>query len=198
VRQAKSGHNLCNHEDQPRTLGGIFVDCLFSVTPLSLVLLGERLTGVKVVALGLALLGTALTVGPAGGQVLGIVLAVSAALIYSVYILVGAQVLKEVSAVQSSTVIFAAAGVMAGVLLFFRGAHWPQSSAGCSAIAAIVLIATVLPVVGFLAGLERVGPTTAARLSTLEPVVTVLLATWLLGEQLQFWTGVGGGLSCWL
>jgi drug/metabolite transporter (DMT)-like permease len=57
-----------------------------------------------------------------------------------------------------------------------------------------VLIATVLPVVTFLAGLERIGPTNAAMLSTLEPVVTVLLAAWLLGEGLQQITLLGGGL----
>lgn len=164
------------------------------VTLLSMLLLGERVTGVKLIALALALLGTALTVGPTGGQLLGILLAMGAALIYSVYILVGAQVMKQVSAVQSATVIFAAAGTMAGALLTIQGAHLPTTAAGWNAIVAIVLLATVVPVVGFLAGLERVGPTTAAMLSTLEPVVTVLLAAWLLAEQLQLLTLVGGVL----
>jgi drug/metabolite transporter (DMT)-like permease len=49
-------------------------------------------------------------------------------------------------------------------------------------------------VVAFLAGLERIGPTNAAMLSTLEPVVTVLLAVVLLGEVLQPVTLAGGGL----
>jgi drug/metabolite transporter (DMT)-like permease len=58
----------------------------------------------------------------------------------------------------------------------------------------IVLVATVIPVATFLAGLERIGPTNASMLSTLEPVVTVLLAGLLFGEHLAPITILGGGL----
>lgn len=162
------------------------------VTILSVVVLHERMTRVKGLALTLALLGTALTIGPASGQALGILLALGAAGIYSVYIIVGAQVMKQVSAIQSSTVIFAAAGVMAGLLMLGNGVHLPATPAGWASIGGIVLVATVLPVMAFLAGLSRVGPTNAAMLSTLEPVVTVLLAAWLQHEVLQPLTIVGG------
>lgn len=161
---------------------------------LSVVILRERVTGFKWLALGLALAGTALTVGPAGGQWVGILLAVLAAMIYSVYIIVGAQVLKQVSAFQSSTVIFASAGVASGGLMLINGAHWPATGAGWAVVVGIVLLATVLPVVTFLAGLKRIGPTNAAMLSVLEPVVTVLLSAVLLGETLQPLSLLGGGL----
>jgi drug/metabolite transporter (DMT)-like permease len=164
------------------------------VAVLSALLLHKRITGVKRLALGLALAGTALTVGPEGGQLLGILLAISAAVIYSMYIIVGTQVMKQVSAVQSSTVIFAAAGAMSGFLMAARGLHLPATGTGWGVIGSLVLIATVLPVVTFLAGLERIGPTNAAMLSTLEPVVTVLLAALLLGETLKPITLLGGGL----
>ena len=142
----------------------------------------------------LALFGTALTVGPAGGQMSGILLAISAALIYSVYIIVGTNVMKHVSAVQSSTVIFASAGIVYGLLTLSNGAHFPASNSGWLAMLGIILISTIIPVVTFLAGLERIGPTNAAMLSTLEPVVTVLLAAWLFGERLMPIVLVGGGL----
>jgi len=164
------------------------------VAILSVIWLHEQITRIKTAALGLALVGTALTVGPEGGQFLGVLLAISAAAIYSVYIMVGAQVMKRVSAVQSSTVIFASAGGMSGVLMMGNGPHLPATGAGWAVIGSIVLIATVLPVVAFLAGLERIGPTNAAMLSTLEPVVTVLLAAMLLGETLKPITLLGGGL----
>ncbi len=154
----------------------------------------EAITPYKGVALALALAGTALTVGPAGGQLLGVLLAISAAAIYSVYIMVGAQVMRQVSAVESSTVIFAAAGGMSGLLMLGNGPHLPATSLGWMTIGAMVLVATVVPVVAFLAGLERIGPTNAAMLSTLEPVVTVLLAATLLGETLKPVTLLGGGL----
>jgi drug/metabolite transporter (DMT)-like permease len=156
--------------------------------------LRENISGVKWLALGLALAGTALTVGPAGGQALGALLAVAAAAIYSVYIIVGAQVMKHVSAVQSSAVIFASAGITAGALMLIDGPHLPASGAGWAAVASIVLFATVMPVAAFLAGLSRIGPTNAAMLSTLEPVVTVLLAAVWLNETPAPLTFLGGGL----
>ena len=161
---------------------------------LSMIVLREQVTWVKVSALVLALMGTALTVDPAGGQIQGILLAICAALIYSVYIIVGTNVMKHVSAVQSSLVIFASAGAVYGTLMGFNGVHLPASDGGWLGIAGIVSIATVIPVATFLAGLERIGPTNAAMLSTLEPVVTVLLAGWIFDERLKAMVMVGGGL----
>src|SRR6266542_6799238 len=60
---------------------------------LSVIVSREKVTWLKVVALILALLGTALTVDPAGGQWSGIVLAIASALIYSIYIIVGTGVM---------------------------------------------------------------------------------------------------------
>ena len=161
---------------------------------LSVIFLREKVTWVKVAALALALVGTALTVGPAGGQFLGVFFAITAAVVYSVYIIVGTDVMRHVSAVQSSVVIFASAGAVYGTLTAVNGAHLPASSSGWWSMAGIVLLATVIPVVAFLAGLERIGPTNAAMLSTLEPVVTVLLAAWLFAERLKPITLVGGAL----
>jgi drug/metabolite transporter (DMT)-like permease len=164
---------------------------------LSVIVLREKATWIKITAIMLALIGTALTVdpaGPAGGQLLGILLAILSALIYSVYIIVGTNVMKHVSAVQSSLVIFASAAVVYGILIGINGAHFPATNSGWLGIAGIVLIATVIPVATFLAGLERIGPTNASLLSTIEPVVTVLLAWLIFGERLQPITAFGGVL----
>ena len=161
---------------------------------LSVIVLREKVTWLKVTALILALLGTTLTVDPEGGQVQGILLAMCAALIYSFYIIIGANVMKHVSPVQSSTVIFASAGAVYGVLMILNGIHLPATNTGWVNVVGIVLVATVIPVVAFLAGLERIGPTNAAMLSTLEPVVTVLLAGWIFEERLKLIIMLGGGL----
>ena len=161
---------------------------------LSVIVLREKVTWIKIIAILLALIGTALTVDPSGGRLYGILLAVAAALIYSVYIIVGTNVMKHVSVVQSSLVIFASAGAVYGILTAFNGVHFPSTNSGWLSIVGIVLVATVIPVVTFLAGLERIGPTNAAMLSTLEPVVTVLLATWIFSERLQTISLLGGGM----
>ena len=164
------------------------------VVILSAIFLQEKVTRMKIIALLLALVGTALTVGPAGGQLKGVILAIASALIYSIYIIVGSGVMKHVSAIQSSTVIFASAGVVYGIMILTNGPHLPTSNTGWLVIAGTVIFATVIPVTTFLAGLERIGPSNAAMLSTLEPVVTVFLAAVLLNEQLEPITLVGGVL----
>ncbi|MCJ7568585.1 MAG: DMT family transporter, partial [Anaerolineales bacterium] len=58
----------------------------------------------------------------------------------------------------------------------------------------MVTLSTILALGTFLAGMQRVGPTTASLLSTLEPVFTVLLAIVFLGEFLTTIQTVGGGL----
>jgi len=161
---------------------------------LSVLVLHEKATTIQVIALILALVGSGLTVDPNGGQLIGALMAIAAALIYSVYIIVGTNVMKHVSAVQSSAIIFASAGMVYGMLTFANGAHFPASNSGWLAMLGIIIFSTIIPVVTFLAGLERIGPTNAAMLSTLEPVVTVLLAAWLFGEKLMPIVMVGGGL----
>lgn len=154
----------------------------------------EPITGVKGLALGIALIGMILTVGPSGGQGIGVLLAVAGAIIYAIYIIVGTDVMKQTSAFQSSAVIFAAAGVSAGLLMMIQGPQLPTTATGWMAIMGIVVLSTLIPVVAFLSGLERVGPTNASMLSTLEPVMTVLLAYWWLNETLTPVAFLGGGL----
>ncbi len=165
------------------------------VTMLSALFFKERLTAAKVGALTLALVGTALTIGPAGsGRVAGILLAIAAAVIYSVYILVGSRIIPHASAIAASTtVITAAAAVYIGIVAV-RGPTFPQTFFGWADIFAIALVSTVLPIVTFLAGLERVGPTRASTLSTFEPVMSVMLAILILGETISPLQVLGGAL----
>jgi len=153
------------------------------VTVISVIFLKEPVSKLKITALVLALAGTVLTIGPAGGgQPLGIILSLGAAFIYSIYILDGSKIVKQGTAIQSSTVIIISAAVVYGGLISIQGPAFPVTLSGWISVIALALISTVLAVVTFLAGLERVGPTNAATLSTIEPVVTVTLASLVLGE----------------
>jgi drug/metabolite transporter (DMT)-like permease len=165
------------------------------VTMLSALFFKERLTAAKVGALTLALVGTALTIGPAGsGRVAGILLAIAAAVIYSVYILVGSRIIPHASAIAASTTVITAAAVVYIGIVAVRGPTFPQTFSGWVDIFAIALVSTVLPIVTFLAGLERVGPTKASTLSTFEPVMSVMLAILILGETISPLQVLGGAL----
>jgi drug/metabolite transporter (DMT)-like permease len=155
----------------------------------------EPLTRAKVLALALAVTGTVLTIGPGGsGQPLGIALGLLAAVIYAVYIVAGSTLTRHVTAIAASTVIMAAAAVVFGALVLARGLHLPSTWGGWSAVIAIAVVSTIVALIAFFAGLERVGPTNAAMLSTLEPVTTVSLAAIVLGEAMQPLRLMGGVL----
>jgi drug/metabolite transporter (DMT)-like permease len=79
-------------------------------------------------------------------------------------------------------------------LTALNGAPFPVTATGWGVVLGTVLVATIIAVTAFLAGLQRIGPTDASMLSTLEPVVTVLLAALLFAERLAPITLLGGGL----
>jgi drug/metabolite transporter (DMT)-like permease len=165
------------------------------VTILSALLFRERITLSKAVALALALSGTALIVGFGGkGDIRGVILGLGAALIYSVYIVAGSRIIKPGESMQASAIIMAMAALVFGVLVGFGGIEPPHSAMGFASVLAIALVCTVIALSTFFAGMERVGPTRASMISTLEPVVTVSAAALFLGEPLTVLNLVGGAL----
>ncbi|MGH2741695.1 MAG: EamA family transporter, partial [Thermoleophilaceae bacterium] len=68
------------------------------------------------------------------------------------------------------------------------------TAAGFAWLSGLAVVSTVGAVALFFAGLRRVGPSAAAILSTLEPVVTVGLAFVVFGESLGPAQLAGGAL----
>ena len=163
------------------------------VTLLSALFFKERLTPLKTGALVLAFVGTAFTVGPAGsGRLAGILLGIAAAVIYSVYILVGSRIVPRTNAIAASTTVISAAGVVYAGIVAVRGPVFPQTPLGWLVVVAIALVSTVIAIATFFAGLGRIGPTRASTLSTFEPVVSVALAILMLGETISPLQVLGG------
>lgn len=145
----------------------------------------ERPGRATVVCLALAIAGTAVTLGPVGGgQVTGALLAVVAALFYAGYIIVGSQVTPRAGALRSTAVIMAGAAVTLDLIAAVTHPRMPATPTGWLALAGIVVVCTVLAPLTFFAGLARVGPADASTISTVEPVVSVLLGVVVLGEHL--------------
>ncbi len=148
----------------------------------------DRPTPRRLAALGLTTTGAVLAVAGAGtGAIdpLGAGLAVLAAVLYSAYILLSDRAVAHVDPLTVTSLVatgaalcFAVGGLATGVLDLGLG---PRAWAAAGALA---VVSTVLPIAAFLAGMRRVGPATAAILSTGELVVTVALAVLLLGERL--------------
>lgn len=163
------------------------------VTILAAVFLKTRIGRLKILALCLSLAGTFLIVGvDGGGKVLGILLGMGAPVIYSVYIVVGSRVIPKAGALASSTAVMIAAAVVFGGIVVLRGLALPSTSLGWLSVVAIALICTVLAIVTFFEGLNRFDPGNASIISTFEPVVTVCLAAWVLGETITSAKMIGG------
>jgi drug/metabolite transporter (DMT)-like permease len=119
-----------------------------------------------------------------------------------VYIIVGARELKGTDALASTTVICLSAAATMLVASCFREPTFPAQAAGWTPLVLIAMVSTVLAILTFFAGLKRVGPAAASIGSTLEPVVTVVLAWLVLGEAIAPVQVAGGalvlGAAAWL
>lgn len=154
-------------------------------------------TGRQATALPLTLAGVALVLlTPGTGSrftPIGAALALGAATVYATYIYFGSRVTRRTSPLVAATyVATAAAAVFLGYGLV-TGTLVQVALPGWLAIAGTAVFATVLAVLLFFAGIERLGPARASIISTLEPVGTTLLSTMLFGDRLGPWQ-VGGGL----
>ncbi|MGW0213972.1 DMT family transporter [Micromonospora chokoriensis] len=163
------------------------------------VLLGrDRLSPRRAAALVGASGGTLLVLLGAGGvgfHPLGALLAFAAALTYTIYILVADTVVHRLApVVLAALVLTGAAGTLAVHALLTGGVDLTFGWRGWFWVACIAVVSTVVAMLTFFAGLRRTGPSTAAILSTVEPVVTAVLATLVLGENLTVVQLVGGAL----
>lgn len=152
----------------------------------------ERLSKARFGALGLALLGTAFTVKPDGeGFSLGIILAITASILYAGYVVISDKLMAGVDPRSATTVIMLSTGISFGGIVAIRGFQGPSEFSGWIAILGTV-ICSIIALGGFFAGMKIVGSTNAAILSTTEPFIIVGLAVWWLGERLEISQLFGG------
>lgn len=167
------------------------------VTVAAVALGRDRFSGRTVAALVLASAGLVLVLaGAAAGSLdpLGTALGLGTAVIYSVYILVSEGVVDRMSPLLLSTLVATGAAGTLTISGVVTGGLRPMdvTAEGYGWLVGIAVVSTVIAISLFFAGLERVGPSAASILSTVEPVVTVGLAFAVFGEQLGPVQLVGG------
>jgi drug/metabolite transporter (DMT)-like permease len=182
------------------SLASLIVYTFPAMVATAAVVLGrERLDGRRLAALVLTSGGLVLVVAGAGAgrlEPVGAALALGAAVLYSAYILVSEGVAHRMRPQMLAALVCTGAAVTltAGSALGGELRPGEVSPAGWGALSGIAVVSTVAAIGLFFAGLRRVGPTTASILSTVEPVVTVLLAALVLGEALGAAQLAGGAL----
>lgn len=159
----------------------------------------ERPDARRAAALVLASAGIALVVAGAGAGALdplGAALGLAAAVVYSAYILVGDGISGRVDPRTLSALVCTGAAVTLTIASAALGDLRPGAltAAGWGWLAALAAVSTVGAISLFFAGLRRTGPTAASILSTVEPLVTVVLAFAIFGETLGIVQTLGGAL----
>lgn len=165
------------------------------VTIAAVPLYGERLDRVRICALALSALGLVLVVlvpvlNSAEVRIdpLGIALAFGAAVCQAAFILIVGRGFHPFPAPRVAIYAVFAAGAVALVLALLAGdidglllpAHDSRSWVW---IVAGGITGAAIPTTAFIAGIGLIGPSRAAIMMTIEPVVGVALAGMLLGEQ---------------
>jgi drug/metabolite transporter (DMT)-like permease len=161
-------------------------------------LLGERLPLTAWLAILMALVGCGLTALSAQQALvikdwLDIGYPLMNAASYTVYLVIIEKRTTHVSGVAAAML-----GISGSLLLLLLaslvfGLRVPATSGGWLAISGIAVFSTLFTIMAMFMGIARIGASRAAILSTFEPLLTVLLAAWLLGEKLtggQFFGGL--------
>ena len=147
-------------------------------------------------ALAASFAGVALLVGGTRFEFSwALVLAIASPTIYTGYILIGERVMTSVPAVAASAVIMSGAALAFCLLAALNHElALPRNANGWAVGVGIALFPTMVAISLFMAGLPRVGAARAALISTVEPVITVVLAVVLLGDRLSAVQVMGGVL----
>ncbi|MCY1295310.1 carboxylate/amino acid/amine transporter [compost metagenome] len=163
------------------------------VTAVSIACLGERTNALKLASLVLALGGVLLATGLSlTGASLGALWALFAAMCYGASIIYGTHRISHEDPLASAAMLLLGCALTFAVAALFRGAAFPSTAVGWWGTVGLALFATLVPVAAFLAGSPRIGPSAAATLSTVEPVVAVTIAVLFMGEQLTIAMLCGG------
>ncbi len=164
------------------------------VTAGSLSLRWEKFTRRILASLILALIGVVLVANAGVSfKAIGILLAVGAAITYSIYILAGSRALKGLSGEAAilyvmigATISFALSDLVTGNLQFaWQSQAWTW-------IILITLVCTCVAATTFFQGLRLVGPARGSILSVLEPLTSIIVASILFNELLNLQQWIGG------
>ena len=185
-----------------RLPGSTYIVLLYSYP--AMVALLSRLVGEKIqaktwLALALALVGVALTVPDQwtsqSADAIGVALALLNAAILAVYYLLARRALAGLEDVSRASAIMMIGSLATMLLLIlWRGLQLPQNPLTLILLCGIAILGTVLPVFGVNFALQRIGAAQASLVSTVEPILSMILSMLILGEVIFALQWLGAAL----
>ena len=164
------------------------------VVLLSAAFLRRRPSGAQLAALVLSLTGCVTTFFRAGRYpAAGVAFGILVAFTYAAYLVVGERVLSGRKPVHSTAFIMTAAAAAYWTLVAFSGTfRAPASVSSALGLAGISVAATVIPIVTLFGAMQRIGASNTSLVSTVEPLMAVLLSALILGESFGLQQIAGG------
>lgn len=165
------------------------------VALLSSLVIKEMLTAQIFSSIGLATIGLIMVLGTSFNNInsYGVMLAFGAALVYSVYIVLGNRVVKQLPVMVTSAFVTLFASIsylVVGISTF--NIKLDLTVEAWMAVAGVALFSTILAIFTFFRGIELIGSTKASILSMIEPLVTIAFSALLFYERLSLLQVLGG------
>ncbi len=162
-------------------------------------LLGDKIHARTWFALGLALVGVALTVPnvatAAETDAVGVGLALLNAAIIAIYYLLTRRALDGVVDVsRASAVMMISTFIIMIMLILLRGLQFPQNPLTALMLIGIGVFGTVLPVFGVNIAVQRIGAAQASLASTVEPIMSMIVSMLILSEVILALQWAGAAL----
>jgi drug/metabolite transporter (DMT)-like permease len=158
----------------------------------------EPLTGMRLLSLGLSFAGVAVMVGWPGAEAVhpaGAMLALSAAVIYALFIPLIDRLRAGIGPVVATAWVCVGASILFAVAAALRN----QLTIDLPAVTwlsmlGLGVVSTVFAFVLFLKGLSAQGPVRTAIVTTTEPFFVAILAALVLEQPIRLETVLGGSL----
>lgn len=147
--------------------------------------------------LPLTLIGLTLTVFQFGQAAelnsLGIVLAALNGLAMAVYVLWSEKVFSGIGDRQTGSAWVMTGAMVVGLLLvLFFGFKTPDTFTGWALLFVLGIVGTLIPIFAMNVGIQMLGSARSSVISTLQPVVTVVISTVFLNDILTMTQWIGG------
>ncbi|MDE2638037.1 MAG: DMT family transporter, partial [Chloroflexota bacterium] len=185
-----------------RLPGSTYIALFYSYPAMVVVLsalMGERIRPVAWLALAMALTGVVLTVPDlmlgAGIDSFGVALALLNAAIVAVYYMLAKRTLAGVADVSGASA-WMMVGTLAVLLLLIpvRGLQMPQNALSLLLLLGIAALGTVLPIFAINLAIQRIGAAQTSLISTVEPILSMVVSMLILAEVIQTIQWLGAAL----
>ena len=158
--------------------------------PLALVL-AAALGGTALIVLRHGAGGAALATGD---LVAGIAWSLASAVLYAGFTLVSGRLSKGLGAGPATMGLTVVAAAVMGLASFWRPLGWPAEVTPEAWLLYLGVVTAALALLAFSWGAARLSPTALTVATLVEPLTAVLLASWLLGQQLSPGQWLGAAL----